>query len=108
MVWELSRLGYPIHTITFDNDMGFAAHGTVAQKLGVKTYFTRPYTSQDKGTVENRIGQLRRFFPKMVDLRTISNREIKRVEQLLNNRPVRKFNYKTPNQLLQEKIALVT
>lgn len=108
MVLELSRLGYPIHTITFDNDMGFAAHGIVAQKLGVKTYFTRPYTSQDKGTVENRIGQLRRFFPKMVDLRTISNREIKRVEQLLNNRPVRKFNYKTPNQLLQEKIALVT
>jgi IS30 family transposase len=26
----------------------------------------------------------------------------------LNDRPVRKFNYKTPNQVLQEKIALIT
>jgi len=31
-----------------------------------------------------------------------------RVEKLLNERPVRKFNYKTPNQVLQEKIALIT
>ena len=30
------------------------------------------------------------------------------VEQLLNDRPVRKFNYLTPNQVLQQKIALIT
>ena len=28
--------------------------------------------------------------------------QVKRVEQLLNNRPVRKFKYKTPNQELLE------
>jgi len=33
---------------------------------------------------------------------------VKQVEKLLNNRPVRKFNYLTPNQVLQEKIALIT
>ena len=27
---------------------------------------------------------------------------MKQVEQLLNNRPVRKFNYKTPNQVQEE------
>jgi IS30 family transposase len=30
------------------------------------------------------------------------------VERKLNNRPVRKFNYLTPNQVLQQKIALIT
>jgi len=35
-------------------------------------------------------------------------KRIKNVEQLLNERPVRKFNYKTPNQVLFEKIALIT
>lgn len=108
IVKRLSHAGYPMHTITFDNDKGFAAHMDIASKLNVKTYFTRPYTSQDKGTVENRIGQLRRFFPKKTDLSMVTDAQVKRVEQLLNDRPVRKFNYLTPNQVLQQKIALIT
>jgi len=47
-------MNYPIHTITFDNDKGFADHVVVAKSLNVDTYFTRPYTSQDKGTVEKK------------------------------------------------------
>ena len=71
------------------------------------TYFTRPYTSQDKGTVENRIGVIRRFFPKKADLLLITKNDVKLVERKLNNRPVRKFNYLTPNQVLQQNIALI-
>ncbi len=108
IVERLRQVAYPKHTVTFDNDLGFSDHAQVATKLKVNTYFTRPYTSQDKGTVENRIGQLRRFFPKKIDLRTINMEDVKRVEQLLNDRPVRKFNYKTPNQMLLEKIALIS
>lgn len=108
MIKSLLKSKHPIHTITFDNDKGFADHMNVANALNVKTYFTRPYTSQDKGTVENRIGQLRRFFPKKTDLSMVTSEQVKRVEQLLNNRPVRKFNYKTPNQVLLEKIALIS
>ncbi len=92
---------------TFDNDKGFADHMKVAQELKVKTYFTRPYTSQDKGTVENRIGQIRRFFPKKTDLSLVTEKEVKRVENLLNDRPIRKYNYKTPNQVLLKRIALM-
>ena len=108
LIRKLVKCKYPIHTITFDNDKGFAGHKDVAKALQAETYFTRPYTSQDKGTVENRIGQIRRFFPKKTDLSNVTNEEIKTVETLLNNRPVRKFNYKTPNQVLQQKIALIT
>ena len=104
----LEQAGYPMHTVTFDNDLGFANHIEVAEALNVATYFTRPYTSQDKGTVENRIGQLRRFFPKKTDLSMVSDYQVNRVERLLNDRPVRKFNYLTPNQVLQQKIALIT
>lgn len=45
-----------IKTITFDNGKEFAYHNKLAEDLRTKTYFTGPYTSQDKGTVENRIG----------------------------------------------------
>ena len=53
-----------IKTLTFDNDLAFSEHNKIAEALNIKTYFTRPYTSQDKGSVENRIGQVRRWFPR--------------------------------------------
>jgi transposase, IS30 family len=94
-----------IKTITFDNGKEFAYHHKIAKDLNVKTYFTRPYTSQDKGTVENRIGVIRRFFPKKTDLRVVSTKRIKEVERLLNYRPIRKFNYNNPIEVLNNKVV---
>jgi IS30 family transposase len=99
-----------IKTLTFDNDKAFARHQKIADQLEADTFFTRPYTSQDKGTVENRIWVLRRFFPKGTDLRDISRERIKTVEQYLNFRPVRKFDYLSPIQqtLKHRCVALIT
>jgi IS30 family transposase len=101
----------PIKTITFDNDQVFYFHEKIAEKLNAKTYFTRPYTSQDKGTIENRNGIIRMFFPKKTDFTNISKAEIKRVENEINNRPVRKFAYLTPNEVfskLKGSVALMS
>ncbi|MDC1435058.1 hypothetical protein N8094_00050 [Flavobacteriaceae bacterium] len=62
----------------------FAKHHEIAKITKAKTCFSRPYTSQDKGTVENRIGVIRRFFPKKTDLRKVHKSRIKEVELLLN------------------------
>ncbi len=98
-----------LKTMTFDNDQAFSLHQEIADELNVKTYFTRPYTSQDKGSIENRNGVIRRFYPKKTDFNNVTNNDIKKVEAMINNRPVRKFNYKTPNEvyLLKTKIALI-
>ena len=97
-----------VKTITFDNGKEFAKHYEIADLLNVKTFFTRPYTSQDKGTVENRIGVIRRFFPKKTDLREVPQKRIKEVERLLNYRPIRKFNYNNPIEQLKNKcVALM-
>lgn len=92
-----------IKTITFDNGKEFAGHQKIAELLNVKTYFTRPYTSQDKGTVENRIGVVRRFFPKKTDLNKVGFERVKEVEMLINQRPIRKFNYLSPIETLKKK-----
>jgi IS30 family transposase len=92
-----------IKTLTFDNGKEFAHHQKIGQLLNAKTYFTRPYTSQDKGTVENRIGVIRRFLPKKTDLRKVPVKRIKEVERLLNYRPIRKFNYDNPIETLKNK-----
>lgn len=98
-----------VKTITFDNGKEFAGHQEIAKEFNLKTYFTTPYTSQEKGTVENRIGVIRRFFPKKTDLRNVSNERIKQVELSINNRPIRKFNYLSPIETLNNKfVALMS
>ena len=98
-----------VKTITFDNGKEFAGHMEIAEEFNIKTYFTTPYTSQEKGTVENRIGVIRRFFPKKTDLRKISKQRIKQVELSINNRPIRKFNYLSPIETLNNKfVALIS
>lgn len=101
----------PLKTMTFDNDQAFSQHEKIARELKLDSYFTRPYTSQDKGSVENRNGIIRQFFPKKTDFNLIDMNEIKRVENELNNRPVRKFGYLTPNDVfsqLKVSVALIS
>lgn len=98
-----------IKTLTFDNGKEFAGHQEIAEEFNIKTFFTTPYTSQEKGTVENRIGVIRRFFPKKTDLREVSEERIKQVELSINNRPIRKFNYLSPIETLNNKfVALMS
>lgn len=50
------------------------------------------------------------FFPKQTDFNIISKAEIKRVETEINNPPVRKFGYLTPDEVfLKQKgsVALI-
>jgi len=110
VIQKLKHRRQEIKTMTFDNDLAFADHEKIATQLNLKTYFTRPYTSQDKGTVENRIGVIRRFFPKGTDMINIHASTIKSIERKLNRRPVRKFNYLSPNEKkhLLTGVALIT
>ena len=100
IIKRLSQFEGKIHTITFDNDQAFVQHETIAKALNAKTYFTRPYTSQDKGTIENRNGVIRLFYPKKTDFNLVTEKEIKKVEIKINNRPIRKFDYLSANQML--------
>jgi IS30 family transposase len=93
-----------IKTLTYDNDMAFTKHQSINEVLKTKSFFTRPYTSQDKGTVENRIGVIRRFFPKKTDFTKVTFGQVKRVEKMINERPVRKFDYQSANDVFLQKI----
>lgn len=99
-----------IKTLTYDNDLAFASHKLVNEKLKTQSYFTHPYSAQDKGTIENRIGTLRRFFPKKTDFTKVTTQEVKKVEKYLNSRPVRKFDYLSPDEYFIKKlnVAFIT
>jgi len=92
-----------IKTLTYDNGKEFAFHESITEETGAEAYFTRPYTSQDKGTVENRIGVVRRFLPKKTDLNKINQERIREIERSINNRPIRKFGYLSPIEVLRNR-----
>ena len=98
-----------LKTITFDNDQAFSLHHEIAKELDIKTYFTRPYTFQDKGSIENRNGVIRRFYPKKTDFNEVTVENVKRIEKMINNRPIRKFDYKSANEvyLIKSAVALI-
>ena len=47
--------------------------------------------------IKNRIGVIRRFFSKKTNLTFVTDECVREVENKLNNRPIRKFNYQTAN-----------
>lgn len=95
-----------VKTMTYDNDMAFTKHQKINEALGTKSFFKHPYTSQDKGTVENRIGVIRRFFPKKTDFTKVTTRQVRQVEKMINERPIRKFDYQTPNAVFLQKLKV--
>jgi len=88
-----------VHTLTSDNGKEFADHKTIADKLGAKFYFAHPYASWERGLNENTNGLIRQYFPKKRDFKTITQKEINRVMDKLNNRPRKCLGIKTPNQV---------
>lgn len=100
---------YPEHmrrTMTYDNGTENAQHEAVNAKLGTKSYFCAPYHSWEKGSVENAIGLVRIFFPKGTDFATVTKKQVKRVEYLLNTRPRKCLDYRTPAEVFKQGVAL--
>jgi transposase, IS30 family len=93
-------------SITYDNGTENTEHQLTNEVLGTRSYFCAPYTSQEKGTVENTNGLIRRFFPKGFDFATLERREIKAVERWLNNRPRKILGFLTPAEVFRQGGAL--
>jgi len=93
-----------LKTITSDNGKEFANHQTIAEHLEVDYYFAKPYHSWERGANENLNGLVRQYFPKGLNFDTITKEEINRTIHILNNRPRKRFGYKTPIEIFAEKL----
>lgn len=87
-------------TMTLDNGKEFAGFKELENSVGFCCYFADPYSSYQRGTNENTNGLLRQFFPKGTDFNEISEEEIDKIEALINNRPRKCLNYRTPHEVL--------
>lgn len=94
-----------VHTITADNGKEFSGHARVAEGLCAGFYFAAPYHSWERGLNEHTNGLVREFFPKGKDLREVDPVEVREVEEMLNNRPRKALDYRTPAEVFGEALG---
>ena len=68
----------------------------------MKVFFCDPYSPWQRGTNENTNGLLRQFFPKGTSFAKVSDDDLQRVVDLINNRPRKRLNFLTPFEVLQK------
>ncbi len=95
-----------IKTLTFDNGKEFAGHEEIAALIGAKVYFAHPGHPGERGTNENTNGLIREYLPKGVDFRKITNNEVQRVVERLNNRPRKCLGFRTPREVFYGNLML--
>jgi len=90
-------------SLTYDNGLEMAEHKIFTKNTNMPVYFCHPYASWERGTNENTNGLIRDFWPKKSEFSTLSNYEIKKVQDLLNERPRKIVNWNSPDELLKLK-----
>ena len=85
-----------------EDDREFARCHLVEHTHGTRIYSADPGCPHQRGTNENTNGLIRQFFPKGIDFQTVTPHELRRVETLMNQRPRRCLDYKTPAEVFLE------
>jgi len=85
-------------SITTDNGTEFADHKYIAKMLHTKVFFAHPYSSWEKGLVENTNKLVRQYIPNGTDFSSVSDDYILHVQSELNLRPRKLLNFDTPKR----------
>ena len=83
-------------TISLDNGIENRNH----EMILIPAFFCDPYSSWQKGGVENGIKMIRKFIPKGVDLAPYSDDDVRKVVEILNDKPRKSLNYAKPKEVM--------
>jgi IS30 family transposase len=92
-----------VKSATFDQGKENYRH----QELDIPTFFCHPHAPEQKGSVENHNGIIRRYIPKKTDFTTFSQQELNTIIKEINNRPRKCLNYNTPLEVYNREVQCV-
>ena len=90
---------YKKKTMTYDNWREFSKHKKIEETTNLTVYFAHPYSSWERWSNENTNWLLRQFMPKKTDFESVSENKLKFYIGLINSRPRKRLNWKTPNEV---------
>lgn len=103
IIAALKDVADQVLTITYDNGCEFAHHEKVNDALDCQSYFAKPYHSWERGLNEHTNGLIRQYLPKKTNLSTLTKKQCRTIQNLLNNRPRKCLNYKTPAEVFLQQ-----
>lgn len=95
--------GKQVNTLTLDNGIENKQHATITAITGADVYFCDPYSSYQKGGVENGNKMIRRYVPKGCDIGMFTQQQIDAFVDKINNKPRRCLGYKSALECAHEK-----
>ena len=96
-----------LKTLTTDNGTENKQHKAVTAQTGVPVFFTDPYSSWQKGGVENANKMLRRYFPKGTNFSRVTQQQLDLALWTINNKPRQSLGFKSAVQCAEEKGLLL-
>jgi IS30 family transposase len=78
-------------SMTFDNGIENRNH----QDIGINTFFCDPYSSWQKGGIENGNKMIRRYFPKGTDFSKVRQRQMDKIILIINRKPRRSLGHRS-------------
>jgi transposase, IS30 family len=96
----IKRVLSELQSISTDNDILWTYHSKLEELLGVPFYFCHPYSSWEKGGIENYNRQARHYIKKGSDISQYDDAYLQMVETKLNSRYMAVLGYRTPTEVL--------
>jgi IS30 family transposase len=87
------------NTLTRDKCKEFAAHKSLSQALALDIYFAHPYHSWERGLNEHTNGLIRQYLPKKTSFDTLTQKQLDKIVDKINNRPRKVLGYLTPYEV---------
>jgi transposase, IS30 family len=91
-------------SMTYDRGAEMAEHPLMSKHLDLKIYFADRNAPWQRGSSENINGLLRQFLPRGEDLSVHSQPALNHIAWLLNTRPRKRFEFKTPQELMEREL----
>jgi len=97
-------------SITADNGSEFLDYealeaSVLCRSSRTRIYYAHPYSSWERGSNENANRIIRRFIPKGCDISKFTHKQIRRIEEWINNYPRKILNFKTAEEMFIQELA---
>ena len=95
-------------SLTYDRGAEMSQHPLLSKHLALTIYFADRNAPWQRGSSENVNGLLRQFLPKGQDLSQYTQTELDHIAWLLNTRPRKRFDFESPQSMMESELLRAT